>query len=113
MAAVALQSVSDVPRPDFRPIIENVPTVQPSTAVCFDSKKHLSFVPPTDIIKMTDLGYAEDCGISPVAVSQPFQLFSQEAIKQMRSEIFKSEVMKSCSYRSNIAASQVRGYAPK
>jgi len=48
-----------------------------------------------------------------VAVSQPFKLFSDEAVQQMRSEILQPQVMENCGYQSNIAASQVRGYAPK
>jgi hypothetical protein len=41
----------------------------------------------------------------------PFQLFSSEAIEQMRHEIFQPEVMVNCSFSSNIAACQLRGYA--
>jgi hypothetical protein len=63
---------------------------------------------------MKDLGFAEDVGVSPVAVSQPFQLFSKEAVQQMRNEIlFNPKVIEECSHRSNIAASQVRGYVTK
>ncbi|KAF2810403.1 uncharacterized protein BDZ99DRAFT_310922 [Mytilinidion resinicola] len=113
MATVATQSMAAVPMPKFRPIIEHVTTPQTAAAADFDPKKHLNFSPPSEVVMMKDLGYADDCGVSPVAVSQPFPLFSQEAIRRMRSEIMKPEVLDKCTYRSNIAASQLRGYAPK
>lgn len=115
MAAVATQHMSStLSHPSFKPIIENVARQnQASNEVKFDPKKHLAYAPKPKTIMMRDIGFAEDVGISPVAVSQPFQLFSPEAIQQMRSEIFKKEVMENCSYSSNIAACQLRGYAPK
>ncbi|KAF2710573.1 hypothetical protein K504DRAFT_265874 [Pleomassaria siparia CBS 279.74] len=114
MATVATQRVSALPRPNFRPIIEQA-SLKKSTpgAIKFDPKKHLAFTPPTKVTTMEEIGYAEDTGISPVAVSQPFQLFSPEAIQQMRAEIFQAEVMENCSYSSNLAARQLRGYASK
>lgn len=97
--------------PSFKPIIEN--TKGESKSQDFYPAEHLAFTPPEQVIMMTDLGYPEDMGVSPVAVSQPFKLFSNEAIQQMRAEILHPDVMKHCGYQSNIAASQVRGYAPK
>ncbi|KAF2740462.1 hypothetical protein EJ04DRAFT_600748 [Polyplosphaeria fusca] len=114
MAAVATQHVAALPRATFKPIIEHATAHQQiQAAVKFDPKQHLAFTPPSQILMMKDIGYREDTGISPVAVSQPFQLFSPEAIQQMRQEIFKKEVMENCSFRSNLAACQLRGYAPK
>lgn len=78
----------------------------------FDPNKHLIVRPGVETIKMADIGYSS-VGISPVAVSQPFQLFSTEAVEQMRAEILKPEVMEHCKYQSNLAACQLRGYAPK
>lgn len=115
MAAVATQHVAAHPRPNFTPIIEHATAFQKPVqkALKFDSKKHLAYTPPSEILMMKDIGYMEDTGISPVAVSQPFQLFSPDAIQEMRREIFKKEVIENCSYRSNIAACQLRGYAAK
>ncbi|KAF2759236.1 hypothetical protein EJ05DRAFT_485284 [Pseudovirgaria hyperparasitica] len=84
-----------------------------SAAATFDPATHLTYEPPGNIIMMKDLGYDEDAGVSPVAVSLPFQLFSEEAINEMRTEIFKPEVLRDCSFSSNIAAHQFRGYAAK
>lgn len=114
MAAVATQRVSTVPRPNRKPIIEHVATQKVAqNVVDFDPKKHLVNAPTPPVVMMKDIGYAEDVGVSPVAVSQPFQLFSHEAVQQMRREIFKPEVMEHCSFSSNLAACQLRGYAPK
>jgi hypothetical protein len=114
MAAIATQRASALPRPNFRPIIEQAPLKKSTPDVIkFDPKKHLAYNAPTKVTMMKDIGYAEDTGISPVAVSDPFQIFSHEAIQQMRAEIFKPEVMENCSFSSNIAARQLRGYASK
>lgn len=62
---------------------------------------------------MEGLGYDKNAGISPVAVSEAFQLFTPEAIQIMRSEIQKPEVQDKFSFSSNLATCQLRGYAKK
>lgn len=112
MAVVATQHAPSPPRANFKPIIEHASAQKKAQkAVNFDPKKHLAYKAPSQIIMMKDIGYAEDVGVSPVAVSHPFHLFSGDAIQQMRAEIFKKEVMENCSFSSNIAACQLRGYA--
>jgi len=114
MATAAVQKpVGAFPKPSYQPIIERSTQKQTTVVPDFDPTKHLAFKPPPSILMMKDIGYAEDTGVSPVAVSQPFQLFSPEAIQHMRTEVIKPEVMKQCGFQSNIAASQVRGYARK
>lgn len=79
----------------------------------FDASKHLTFEMP-EVIMMEELGYAKDAGVSPVAVSKPFQLFSHEAVQQMRREVFDvRDNHPQHVYQSNIAPCQVRGYSPK
>ena len=95
----------------YKPIIEQATSDRSS--VEFDPDKHIAYKPPPQIVTMEEIGYPKDKGVSPVAVSQPFRLFSEEAVQQMRSEILNPEVMDKCSYRSNIAACQLRGYATK
>ncbi|KAF1943655.1 hypothetical protein EJ02DRAFT_453135 [Clathrospora elynae] len=80
-------------------------------AVDFDPTKHLAFKDAPEVLTMGDIGFAENIGVSPIAVTQPFQLFSPEAIEIMRSEIAKPVVTKNHTFSSNIAASQLRGYA--
>jgi len=79
--------------------------------LAFDPDKHLNFKPPSKIYTMKEIGM-EDKGVSPNAVSEPFQLFTPEAIKQMRDETLREEVFENCQYSSNLAKGQLRGMAP-
>ena len=98
--------------PDIEPVLEALAMHPPSTDD-FDPKKHIDFTPPTNILTMSDLKLPEGTGVSPFAVSDPFQLFTQEAVQRMRNEIFSKEVLKNCKYSSNLAQCQLRGYAAK
>ncbi|CAG7932449.1 unnamed protein product [Penicillium olsonii] len=74
----------------------------------FDPKKHLNFHPPAGITTMRDIGL-EGHGISPVAASEPFSLFTPAAIQQIRAEIFSEPVLRDCQYSSSFAKNMVRG----
>jgi hypothetical protein len=76
----------------------------------FDPSKHLDFVPPERVVTMKDIGL-EGHGISPVAVSEPFRLFTDEAIQQFRAEIFSEPVLEHCQVSSNFASNMIRAYA--
>jgi hypothetical protein len=78
----------------------------------FHAKKHLKFTPPSKIFTMKEIGL-EDVGISPVAVSEPFPLFSEEAIQQIRAEVLSEDVWTNCQYSSNLAQCQLRGFCPE
>ncbi|KAM3065923.1 hypothetical protein ACMFMG_009852 [Clarireedia jacksonii] len=78
----------------------------------FQPERHLAFEEPSYIYSMEDIGYSTTSGVSPVAVSEPFRLFSEEAVNIMRAEIFDKEVQEKYSYTSDIAPKQLRGYAP-
>ncbi|OJD18722.1 hypothetical protein AJ78_01259 [Emergomyces pasteurianus Ep9510] len=89
-------------------------TVEASQAqepVLFDAQKHLQYTPPTKVHSMKELGYSSDVGISPVGVSEPFPLFSPEAIFQMRKEVLSDKVWERYRFSSNLAHCQLRGYA--
>jgi hypothetical protein len=88
---------------------------QASTAVgkLFNPSRHLAYEEPKHIHTMEDIGYPASNGVSPIAVSEPFRLFSEEAVDIMRSEIFHPEVQEKYSYTSDIAPKQLRGYAPE
>ncbi|KAE8377134.1 hypothetical protein BDV26DRAFT_305073 [Aspergillus bertholletiae] len=77
----------------------------------FDPKKHVNFQPPKRIYTMEEIGL-EGQGISPHAGSEPFSLFTEEAIKQMRAEIFSDEVLADCQYSSTFNKHMVRGMGP-
>lgn len=76
----------------------------------FYPEQHLAFQPPESIVSMKDIGYEDGVGISPMAVSQPFRLFSPKAVQNFRNEILSPKVFEKYSYHSNIAASHLRGF---
>ncbi|KAM5354745.1 hypothetical protein ACJ41O_001392 [Fusarium nematophilum] len=77
----------------------------------FSPEKHLAYQPPSKIVTMKEIGL-EGHGISPNAVSEPFPLFSQEAIKQIRAEVFSAPVLENCQYSSTFNKNMVRGMGP-
>lgn len=77
----------------------------------FDPKKHVNFTPPSKIHTMRDIKLSEHTGVSPMAVSEPFQFFTPEAIQRMRSEVLSKDVWDNCRYSSNLSRSQLRGFA--
>ncbi|PGH15868.1 hypothetical protein AJ80_05399 [Polytolypa hystricis UAMH7299] len=83
----------------------------PSNDVQFDASKHLQFTPPSKVHTMKELGYSNDVGVSHIGVSEPFPLFSIEAIQQMRQEILSEEVWAKYRFSSNLAQCQLRGFA--
>jgi hypothetical protein len=78
----------------------------------FDPQKHLNYKHPQRIVTMKEIGL-EGHGISPNAVSDPFSLFTEEAIQQMRAEIFSEEVLDSCQYMSSFCSNMIRGMGPR
>ncbi|CAD6448068.1 4b165af3-a11f-449d-9a36-0b7041e3eaf1 [Sclerotinia trifoliorum] len=78
----------------------------------FHSESHIQYEEPSYIHSMEEIGYSATSGVSPIAVSEPFRLFTEEAVNIMREEIFDKEVQEKYSYTSDIAPKQLRGYAP-
>ncbi|KAJ6008306.1 hypothetical protein N7540_012282 [Penicillium herquei] len=78
------------------------------TKQAFDAERHMSYEPPSKIYSMKEIGL-EGQGISPNAVTAPFQLFTEEAIQQMRAEIFSQPVLDNCQYMSTFVKSTIRG----
>jgi hypothetical protein len=89
--------------------LDNMATKAPRRPV-FDPARHLDFQPPKKIWTMEEIGFA-DKGVSPIAVSEPFPLFTQETIDAMRAEVLSKPVMENCRYSSNLAKCQLRGFA--
>jgi hypothetical protein len=100
------RSASRLPNPLLKMAVLDPPKV------AFDPSRHLSFQAPKKVWSMEELGFAES-GVSPNAVSEPFQLFTEDAIKQMRAEVLSKAVLDNCQYSSNIAQCQLRGMAPQ
>ncbi|KAK4919109.1 hypothetical protein LTR66_016823, partial [Elasticomyces elasticus] len=74
----------------------------------FDPAKHLNFQPPKSIYTMEQIGL-KGHGISPNAATEPFPLFTQDAIAQIRAEIFDEKVLAECQYSSTFNKNMVRG----
>lgn len=79
----------------------------------FSPERHLKYTTPAKIHSMEELGFADRHGISPVAVSEPFQLFTQDAVMRFRDEVLSKDVMDNCSVSSNLSHCQLRGFANK
>ena len=82
------------------------------TKETFDPKKHLNFQLPEKIHTMRDVGM-EGHGLSPIAASEPFPLFTEEAVKQMRAEVFSEPVLRDCQYTSDFSKNMIRGMGRK
>lgn len=96
-----------------KPIIPVKSDLAPCDRVSFDPAKHIKFTPPSKVWTMQELDYPEGKGISPVGVSEPFPLFSEEAVKQMRAEILDETVWDKYKFSSNLSQCQLRGFAPE
>ena len=112
MATAEVVPFMDKAYPHVEPVLDAMSMSTLSTDD-FDPKKHLDFTPPANTLTMSDLKLPEGTGVSPFAVSDPFQLFTQEAVQRMRVEIFRKEVLENCKYSSNLAQCQLRGFAAK
>lgn len=112
MAAAAVKPLTHEYMPGCQPVINGTSENELGTDE-FDPQKHIDFKAPSKIHTMADLKLSEGIGVSPFAVSEPFQLFTQEAVHRMRAEIFRKEVWENCQYSSNLAQCQLRGFAAK
>ncbi|KAK3111815.1 hypothetical protein LTR53_012541 [Teratosphaeriaceae sp. CCFEE 6253] len=104
------------PKPRRRHAADNLPeslllTARATEKTAFDPATHLTFTPPRKILTFEDLGQS-DAGISPNAVSEPFALFTDEAVKQMRAEIFSPEILARHYCPTSPSSGQVRGHCP-
>ena len=77
----------------------------------FEASKHLNFQPGTKTISMKEIGL-DGHGISPNAVSEPFPLFTEEAVEQIRAEVFSDEVVKDCQFSSTFNKQIIRDMGP-
>ena len=112
MATMKVSSPAVAVKPTSEPLITGIP-VETTAAVDFSPAVHINFKPPSKVHTMADLGLPEGTGVAPCAASEPFHLFTEEAIHLMRAEIMRKEVWENCQYSSNLAKCQLRGFASK
>lgn len=93
--------------------LDNVKTAFPAAdPATFDPEKHLCFQPPESCITLKELGLSEELAISPMAITQPFPLFTIEGVKEMRADLFRKEVVGKHGYRSTFKGCyKMRGYS--
>ncbi|KAI3586060.1 hypothetical protein IWW34DRAFT_799215 [Fusarium oxysporum f. sp. albedinis] len=100
----------------FRPTNKIPPdvieTAQATPIEEFDAKKHVNFEFPKRTYTMKEWGY-ENQGVSPIAASDPFSLFTEAAVKQVRRELLSEDVLRTCQYASTFTKNQIRGYTQK
>jgi len=80
--------------------------------VPFDPQKHLHFTEPEKVYNMKEIG-REGAGISPVALTTPFSLFTEDAINQMRAELFSPEILENYHVSSDFVSNMLKGFGPK
>ncbi|KPM44121.1 hypothetical protein AK830_g2432 [Neonectria ditissima] len=103
-----------IPQLNVRPILKDqLSSTRVTTRSFFDAEKHLTFSTAPKVLSLKDIALPEDTGISQVACSDPFPLFSEEAIGVMRKEIFTTEVWENCMHSTEFAACQLRGHCPQ
>ncbi|KAL7945557.1 hypothetical protein V8C42DRAFT_357911 [Trichoderma barbatum] len=95
-------------RPDAVIPQELIDEARAVPAEAWNPEKHVA--PKTEIVQhlMKDIGL-EGHGISPIAVTDPFPLFTNDAIHQIRREIFSEPVLRDCRFKSDFNANMVRG----
>ncbi|KLP14290.1 uncharacterized protein LW94_3935 [Fusarium fujikuroi] len=89
-----------------------IDTAQATPVEEFDAKKHVNFEFPKRTYTMKEWGY-ESQGVSPIAASDPFSLFTEAAVKQVRRELLSEDVLRTCQYASAFTKNQIRGYTQK
>jgi hypothetical protein len=113
MTTIMMQAPSPSIGKLIKPLIEKSTASHDAADTKFDPKEHLAFEAPEQIIMMKDIGYGENVGVSPVAASQPFPLFTASAVATFRNQILQPEVMEECRYSGTLGACYLRGYASK
>ncbi|KNG89604.1 hypothetical protein ANOM_003196 [Aspergillus nomiae NRRL 13137] len=78
----------------------------------FDPTKHLNYANPEKVYSMKDIGL-EGRGISATALTTPFSLFTEEAINQMRAELFDPEILENYHVCSDFASNMLKGFGPQ
>ena len=83
-----------------------------ASSTTFDPEAHLCIQAPRGLITLEELGLSGESAISPVAITQPFPLFSAECVKLMRADLFRREVVEKHASRSSFnGCYKIRGYS--
>lgn len=75
----------------------------------FDVAKHLRFTAPKKVYTMKELGLDPPSATSPVAITEPFPLFTIDGVKQLRRDIFRPDIVRKHGWRQKPGVFIVRG----
>src|SRR5438034_6238840 len=106
--APKIHSRSGKPHESIKPLISLSQSLPRSERVQFDAETHIQFTPPSKVYSMKELGYREDVTVSRIGVSEPFPLFSADAIRQMREEILSDDVWSHFNTRAILLSASCR-----
>jgi hypothetical protein len=83
------------------------------TSGSFDPSRHLSFSPPKEFYTLEQLGLSSEGSTSPVAITAPFPLLSEEGIKATRADLFRREILEKHRWKEakDPNVYKLRGYA--
>ncbi|KAK4498405.1 hypothetical protein PRZ48_011063 [Zasmidium cellare] len=109
MAPSAIPSESSF-TPNVEAKTKPVNGVSPSSG--FDAGRHLNFEPPTEYYTLDKLGLSSTGSISPVAITAPFPLLSDEGIRKTRADLFRTELLAKHKYveSKDPGVYKLRGY---
>jgi hypothetical protein len=111
--ATAQLATSPAASAHLNPVFEKVEMElkAPKPVPKFDTSRHLCFESPKEVITLKALLLSEDNAISPVAVTDPFPLFSIEGVKELRGDIFRKEVVEKHGQIFKPGVYKMRGYS--
>ncbi|KAF8513187.1 hypothetical protein BU17DRAFT_95688 [Hysterangium stoloniferum] len=86
---------------------------QSTSSAPFDPLQHMlqDYATPLST-KMSDLGF-NDTGSSGVAVTKPFPLFTLEAVRRIRGELFHPDTLSNHLFSDTLNPSVLRGFCPE
>jgi hypothetical protein len=83
------------------------------TTRSFEPSKHLNFSAPKELYTLEQLGLSSEGSTSPIAITAPFPLLSEEGIRATRADLFRREILENHRWKEakdpNIY--KLRGYA--
>ncbi|KAH8807705.1 hypothetical protein F5884DRAFT_731631 [Xylogone sp. PMI_703] len=105
MASAAVLQPQAPPATNLEPI--TAPTYKPAK---FEPAKHMQYEPPSESITLESLGLKPARATSPVAVTVPFRLLSEEGIREVRADIFRREIVEKYGGVKYPGVYRIRGY---
>jgi hypothetical protein len=88
------------------------PVEVPYKAPEFDPKKHMCYVPPEKTITLAELNLDPPSATSPIAITAPFPLLTEEGVRALRTDIFRREVVAKYGSLKYPGVYRIRGYGP-